>query len=127
MRSALPDWVIQRGEEARGQRPLRRASNNGKGLRDHCALQKTSEVRNSLRIELSDLEYPDIHVHIASNGHFGSLRGHGDLGGHNGPRRSHRTSNLNSVTLITYVTMPLWPLNTPINSIGTDRKPNAIH
>ena len=31
------------------------------------------------------------------------------------PRRSHLTSKFNSVTSITYVTMPPWPLNTPID------------
>ena len=40
-----------------------------------------SEVKFDFGIELSDLDYPDIHVHIASNEHlnFGGLRGHGDL------------------------------------------------
>ena len=33
------------------------------------------------------------------------------------PPRSHLTSELNSVTSITYVTMPPWPLNTPIDLI----------
>ena len=33
------------------------------------------------------------------------------------PPRSHLTSELNSVTSITYVTMPPWPLNTPTVSI----------
>ena len=40
------------------------------------------EVKFDFGIELSDLDYPDIHVHIASNEHFGGLRGHGGLGGH---------------------------------------------
>ena len=39
------------------------------------------EVQFDFEIELSDLDYPDIHVHVASNQHlnFGGLRGHGDL------------------------------------------------
>ena len=40
------------------------------------------KLRYDLRIELSDLDYPDIHVHIASNGNFGGLGGLGGLGGH---------------------------------------------
>ena len=51
------------------------------GLRGHGG-QIASKFRYDLRIELSDLDYPDIHVQIASNGHFGSLGGHGGLGGH---------------------------------------------
>ena len=30
-------------------------------------------VTSDLKIELSDLKYPGIHVHIASNSHFGGL------------------------------------------------------
>ena len=39
------------------------------------------EVKFDFGIELSDLDYPDIHVHIASNEHlnFGGLGGYGDL------------------------------------------------
>ena len=33
------------------------------------------------------------------------------------PLRSHLNSELNTVTSITYVTMPPWPLNTPIDLI----------
>ena len=36
-------------------------------------------VTSDLKIELSDLNYLGIHVHITSNGHFGGLRGHGGL------------------------------------------------
>ena len=32
-----------------------------------------------IRIELSDLNYPFIHVHIVSNSHLGGLRGYGGL------------------------------------------------
>ena len=35
-----------------------------------------SEVKFDLRLETSNLKYPDIHVHIASDGHLGGLRGH---------------------------------------------------
>ena len=31
------------------------------------------EVRSDLGIKLSDLNYPDIHVHVAYNNHFGGL------------------------------------------------------
>ena len=32
-----------------------------------------------LRFEISNLDYPGIHVHIASNSHSGDLWGHGGL------------------------------------------------
>ena len=48
-------------------------------LRGSSGLQMTSEVNVDLRIELSDLNYPGIHVHVASGGHFGGLWGHGGL------------------------------------------------
>ena len=35
-----------------------------------------SEVRFDLKIELGDLNYPDIYVHIASKSHFHDLRDH---------------------------------------------------
>ena len=45
-----------------------------------------SEVSSDLRIELSDLNYPDIHVHIAYKSNFvwplRSLRPPNDLKGH---------------------------------------------
>ena len=31
------------------------------------------EVRSDLGIKLSDLNYPDTHVHVAYNNHFGGL------------------------------------------------------
>ena len=34
---------------------------------------KSPEVKVDLGIELSDLNYPGIHVHIACEGHFGGL------------------------------------------------------
>ena len=33
-------------------------------LRGHCGLQMASEVKYDLRFEISDLNYPYIHVHI---------------------------------------------------------------
>ena len=38
-----------------------------------------SGFKFELRFEINNLNYPDIHVYIASNGHFGDLWGHGDL------------------------------------------------
>ena len=38
-----------------------------------------SEVRYDHGIELSELNYPDIHVPVAHNNHFGGLWGHGRL------------------------------------------------
>ena len=49
------------------------------GLRGSSGLQMTSEVKAYLRIELSDLNYPGIHMHVASVGHIGGLWGHGSL------------------------------------------------
>ena len=46
-----------------------------------------SEVRSDLRIELSDLKYPDMYVHIVYDSHFGGLWGHGGL---------HTASEVNS-------------------------------
>ena len=43
------------------------------GLRGSSGLQITSEVKADLRIELSDLNYLGIHLHVASGGHFGVL------------------------------------------------------
>ena len=78
-----------------------------------------SEVRYDLRIELSDLDYPDIHVHIASNIHFCGIRGHCSLQtASKEPRRSHPASDLNLVTSITYyVAMLFWPLMATISRI----------
>ena len=38
-----------------------------------------SEVTFDLRFEISNLNYPGIHMHVAPNSHFGGLRGHGGL------------------------------------------------
>ena len=63
-----------------------------------------SEVKFDLGIELSDLNYPDIHVYIASNEHFGGLGGHG--------------SDLKCLTSISNVPMSLWPLTVTIHWIS---------
>ena len=55
------------------------SESNFHGLWGSSGLQMTSEVTVDLKIELSDLNYPGIHVHIASGGHFGGLWGHGSL------------------------------------------------
>ena len=39
----------------------------------------TLEVKADLIIEMSNLKYRGIHVHISSDGHLGGLRGHGGL------------------------------------------------
>ena len=55
------------------------------GLRGHVDLLETSEASKQpqrsydLRFDISNLDYPGIHAHIASNSHFGGLWGHGDL------------------------------------------------
>ena len=38
-----------------------------------------SEVKFDLRFEISNLDYPGIHVHVASNSHIMDLRGHDSL------------------------------------------------
>ena len=38
-----------------------------------------SEVKFDLRIEINNLNYHGIYVHVASNYHFGGLWGHGGL------------------------------------------------
>ena len=38
-----------------------------------------SEVKFNLGFEISNLNYPGIHVHVAPNSHFGGLGGHGGL------------------------------------------------
>ena len=72
-------------------------------LRGHYSLQTTSEVKSDLRIEISDPNYLLIHVHIdymvwallaASEATKASKQ----------PQRSNLTSDLKSVTSITYVT-----------------------
>ena len=55
-----------------------------------------------LRFEISNLDYPGIHVHIASNGLPRPWRPLNDL-------RGHLTSDLKSATLITLVSMCILP------------------
>ena len=43
------------------------------GLRGSSGLKADLSLKADLRIELSDLNYPGIHVHVASGGHFGDL------------------------------------------------------
>ena len=46
----------------------------GNGLKDERATMKmASEVKSYFIFELSDFDYPGIHVHIASNSHSGGL------------------------------------------------------
>ena len=40
---------------------------------------KISDVKFDLRFDTSNFKYTDIHVHIASGGHLGGLRGLGGL------------------------------------------------
>ena len=69
-------------------------------LVEQAAMVMASEVKFVLRIELSEFNYPDIHVYIASYEHFGGLGGHG--------------SDLKCLTSIFYVPMSLWPLTVTI-------------
>ena len=87
-------------------------------LRGHYGLQTASEVRSDLRFEISDLNYLHIHVHIdytvwtlltASEATMTSKQ----------PQRTDLTSDLKSVTSITYISIckflicfgpVLWPL-----------------
>ena len=43
------------------------------------AASKWPQTSYDLRFEISNLDYPGIHVHIASNSHFGGLCGYGGL------------------------------------------------
>ena len=43
------------------------------------AASKPPQRSYDLRFDISNLDYPGIHAHIASNSHFGGLWGHGDL------------------------------------------------
>ena len=43
------------------------------------AASKRPQRSYDLRFDISNLDYPGIHAHIASNSHFGGLWGHGDL------------------------------------------------
>ena len=48
-------------------------SSNSGGLRSLSDLQTASEVKFELGFEISNLDYPGIHMHITSNSHLGGL------------------------------------------------------
>ena len=73
-------------------------------LRGHYSLQTASEVRSDLRFEISDLEYLHIHVHIAYMEWTLSTASEATTASKQ-PRRSDLTSDLKSVTSITYISM----------------------
>ena len=54
-------------------------SSNYVGLRGLSSLQTASDIQFGLIFETSNLDYPGIHVHIASYSSFQGLRGHGGL------------------------------------------------
>ena len=66
-------------------------------------LQTASEVRSDLRFEISDLDYLQIHVHIA-NMVWILLTDSEATTASKQPQRSDLTSDLKSVTSITHVT-----------------------
>ena len=78
------------GTLTRGQWPNRRAAS------------ESMEVKSGLRFEMSDLNYLHIHVHIAYIAHFGGSEA---TTASKQPRRSNLTSDLKSVTPITYLSM----------------------
>ena len=43
------------------------------------AASKQPQRSYDIRFDISNLDYPGIHAHIASNNHFGGLWGHGGL------------------------------------------------
>ena len=60
---------------------LAQNSNSG-DLWGHGNLQtasEASEVASDLKFDISNLNYPGIHVHITYNSHFGGLWGHSGL------------------------------------------------
>ena len=64
------------------------------------AASKRPQRSYDLRFDISNLDYPGIHVHIASNG----LRGYGD----HGLQTTPMTSKFKLVTSITYDPMSFW-------------------
>ena len=73
-------------------------------LGGHYGLQTASEVRSDLRFEISDLNYLHIHVHIAYMV-WTLLTASEATTASKQPRRSDLTSDLKSVTSITYISM----------------------
>ena len=91
------------------------------GLWGHCSLQTTSEIKYDLRFEISDLNYLLILVHIAYVVWTLSTASEATTASKH-PRRSDMTSDLNSVTSITCISMcillicygPFWWPQRPI-------------
>ena len=73
-------------------------------LRGHHNLQTASEVKSDLRFEISDPNYLHIHVHIAYMV-LSPLAASEATTASKQPRRSNLTSDLKSVTPITYLSM----------------------
>ena len=73
-------------------------------LGGHHGLQTASEVRLDLRFEIRDLNYLHINVHTAYMV-LTLLTALGAITASKQPRRSDRTSDLKSVTSITYISM----------------------
>ena len=88
-------------------RAMENSSSNSGDLNSLGGLETSSEVQFDLRFETSNLDYPGINVHIASNNHFIPSEA---MAASKRPRRSHLTSELNSVTSTTLVSMCILPL-----------------
>ena len=67
-----------------------------------------SEANFDLKFEISNLNYLGLYVYIAI------LVASEAMATSKWPWRSHLTSDLNSVTQITYLTMLLWPVKAPL-------------
>ena len=101
-------------------------------LGGHYGLQTASEVRSDLRFEISDLNYLHIHVHIDYMfwAHYEALLVAPEaITASKWPKSSNLTSDLKSVTSITYLSMCIiiiwygpfqqpWRLVQPPNSLG---------
>ena len=75
---AYGDWkqVTTKGQfiEQEGNGPIDFGRQGPWKIKVQILVASTSlAVTSDLKIELSDLNYPGIHVHIASNSHFGGL------------------------------------------------------
>ena len=82
------------------------------------------EVTSDLGIKLIDLNYPGIHVYIASNSHFGALLGHGGL-----QTASKVTSDLGiELSDLNYLCYHPSLASISSNSMNVRRRrPNVIH
>ena len=76
------------------------------------AASKWPQTSYDLRFEISNLDYPGIYVHIASNSHFGDLWGHG---GHQ--MASEVTFSVRFELIVLNVSMSLWPLTVTFHLI----------